>query len=113
MKYLITVVLISILGLSSAQDEKVSTTKFKTSAVCEDCKERIEKELNYTKGVIFAELNLDNKVVTVKYKTKFLNSELLKGIVSGVGYDAGDVPRDPKAFDALPKCCKSEGICSH
>lgn len=112
MKYLIAVVMISFLGLTNAQDEKVLTTKFKTSAVCEDCKERIENELNYTKGVVFAELDLETKVVTVKYKTKLLNAELIKGIVSRVGYDAGEVPRDPKAFESLPKCCKSKGICS-
>lgn len=94
-----------------AQEPKVKSTAFKTSAVCEECKERIEKELNYTKGVIFAELDVETKVLTVKYKTKDINSMQLKLLVSSIGYDAGEVPRDNTAFEKLPKCCKSEGHC--
>lgn len=105
------IIMIAFVGITYAQDTKTKTVKIKTSAICEMCKERIEDELNYTKGVVFAELDLETKVVTVKFKTKHLNGEIIKGIISKVGYNAGEVPRDPKAFEALPKCCKTEGQC--
>ncbi|MFT4600675.1 MAG: mercuric ion binding protein [Arenicella sp.] len=95
-----------------SQDEaKTKTVKFKTSAVCGECKERIEDNLNYTKGVVFAELDMDNKVLEVKYKTKSLNAEKVKYLVSKIGYDAGETPRNKAAFDKLPKCCQAEGFC--
>lgn len=91
---------------------KVETITFLTSAICGECKERIEKELNYTKGVVFAELDLDSKKVTVKYKTKFLDEAGVKKVVSELGYDAGNMKRNETAFNELPKCCQSPGHCS-
>ena len=38
--------------------QKVATVTILTSSVCDDCKLRVEKELNYTKGVIYAELDV-------------------------------------------------------
>lgn len=102
-----------LLGIGSfAQSTpKTKIVKFKTSAICEMCEERIEDALNYTKGVIYAELDDETKVLEVKYKTKFLNAEKVKYAVSQLGYDAGETPRNPEAFEELPKCCKSKGFC--
>ena len=115
MKYLLLIITLtfSVIGMSQDKTEKVAITKFKTSAVCNDCKERIEKEMNYSKGVVFAELDSDTKVLTVKYKTKVLNPEKIKYMVAMIGYDAGETPRNAEAFDKLPKCCQSSGHCSH
>ena len=38
---------------------KTQTISIQTSAECGDCKYRIEEKLNYTKGVLFAELDLE------------------------------------------------------
>ena len=103
----------SVAGFSQDKQAKTAVTKFKTSAVCGSCKERIEDKLNYSKGIVFAELDEDTKVLTVKYKTKVLNPEKIKYLVSQIGYDAGETPRDPDAFAKLPGCCQSEGHCGH
>tara|TARA_B110000037_G_scaffold125349_1_gene142841 strand:- start:400 stop:783 length:384 start_codon:yes stop_codon:yes gene_type:complete len=92
--------------------KKVKTVRFLTSAICGQCKERIEKALNYTKGVVFAKLDEESKEVTVKYKTKFLNEDEVKAVVTGLGYDAADTKRDEEAFNKLPKCCQSPGHCA-
>ena len=39
----------------------------KTSADCGMCQDKIETELNYSKGVKFAEVDLETKQVTIKY----------------------------------------------
>ncbi|MEO9531588.1 MAG: heavy metal-associated domain-containing protein [Crocinitomicaceae bacterium] len=113
--YAIFALLVLFMGVKSfAQSEpksKTQTVKFKTSAVCGECKERIEDKLNYTKGIVYAELDLDTKVLEVKFKTKTLNAEKIKYAVSLLGYDAGETPRNEKAFNELPKCCRSEGFC--
>lgn len=99
--------------LSTKQDvdKNVATVTVLTSAVCGECKERIEEELNYTKGVLFAELNMETKEVTVKYKTKYMSEESVKEVISNLGYDAGDKKRSSEAFEKLPKCCQSAGHC--
>lgn len=90
----------------------VETIVILTSAVCEECKERIEKELNYTKGIVFAELDVDTKKVTVKYKTKTISAEGVKKVINDLGYDADSSKRNEEAFNKLPKCCQSPGHCS-
>ena len=80
MKNILAIMLVLFVGTAMAQDKKVKTISFKTSAICESCKDRIEKELNYTKGVIFAEVDLEKNIVTVKYKTKVLNQDMIKGL---------------------------------
>ena len=42
-----------------------------------------------------------------KFTYSFFSS-LLKKAVTKVGYDADDLPADPKAYDDLPKCCKKD-----
>ena len=91
---------------------KVESTTFLTSAICGSCKDKIESELNYTKGIVFAELDMETKEVTVKYKTKHISEEGVKKVVTGLGYDAGDMKRNEEAFNKLPKCCQSAGHCS-
>lgn len=90
----------------------VKTSTWLTSAVCGECKERIEKELNYTKGIVFAELDVDTKVVTVKYKTSIIDEAGVIALINNLGYDAGDSKRNEEAFSKLPKCCQSAGHCS-
>jgi copper chaperone CopZ len=88
--------------------KKVEIIEIQTSALCGECKERIEDKLNFTKGVKFADLNLDNKVVTVKFKTKQTNAKEIKSIIAMLGYHASDVSRNKESFEALPGCCKDE-----
>jgi copper chaperone CopZ len=111
----IVIVVFSLFAFVKTEEQKEPKVKeitFLTSAICEDCKERIEKELNYTKGVIYAELDMESKEVTVKYKTKFLAENDVKKVVANVGYDAGDMKRNEMVFEELPTCCKSPGHCA-
>lgn len=84
--------------------EKV--VKIKTSAVCEMCQERLERDLSLTKGVKEAKLNLDDKVMTIKYNTKKTDVASLKEAIVNIGYDADEQIADQKAHDKLPKCCR-------
>lgn len=93
-----------------AQQKKTETVVIHTSAICGDCKERIENALNYTKGVVFAELNLDTKDVTVKYKTKKITKEEIKQKIVETGYDADELKANPEAIEELPMCCRPGGM---
>ena len=82
--------------------------KFATSAQCEMCKDRIEKAMLKTKGILKAEVNESSKELTVAYDPKLIDEDKIKKAVSKVGYDAGDVKANPGAYKKLPKCCKKK-----
>ena len=96
----------SELALSQKKFEEVI---IQTSAQCGDCKERIESKLNYTKGVIFAELELESKKVTVKYKTKFITLLEIKKAIASIGYSADEIKAKEEDVLKLPKCCQPGG----
>lgn len=92
---------------------KVLTVEIQTSAECGECKERLEGALNFTKGVSFAELDLNSRKLTVKFKTATISLEEIKKQISLLGYHADEVKADQVAFDKLPACCKPGGMEGH
>jgi mercuric ion binding protein len=109
-----SIILISILavGVKAAGKPKVETATIQTSAICEECKNRIEKALVSTKGIESANLNLNNKKVKVKYEADKISVEQIRTVIANTGYDADDVKHNPEAFNSLPKCCqKADGTC--
>lgn len=100
-------------NFTMAQNNGKEPTKiqksFLTSAECSDCKDRIESKLNYTKGVVFAELDVPTKMLTVKWNTKKISEDEIKQIVSKIGYAIGDVPADVESMMKLPACCQPNG----
>lgn len=82
------------------------TVKIKTTAECEECKERLEKVMAYEKGVKKSNLDLETKVLTVVFNPKKTTIETIKKVISDTGYDADDVPANNKAYNKLPECCR-------
>lgn len=105
---IILMLILPFLGLF-AQDKGVKEIVISTSAQCGMCKDRIEKELAFTKGVKYANLDLETKDVTIRYKEGKTTADALRKAISKVGYDADDVPADPVAYEKLPACCKKGG----
>lgn len=93
--------------------EEPKVVKVKTSAICEMCKARIEKNLGFSKGVKDANLDLNDKVVTVTFDPGKTTEEKILQTISKTGYDANLVPADPKGYDKLPSCCKKDSKMKH
>ena len=104
------IIMFATIGLQAQKKNKkdLVTVKIQTSAVCGQCKERLEHDLAFEKGVKFVELNEETKVLTIKYKKGKNTKENLKKAVTKVGYDADDLPANLKAYNALPACCKKD-----
>ena len=85
---------------------KNTIIKIKTSAECEMCKERIEKEVSLMKGVKKAELDVATKILTVEYNSKKTSAEKIKKAISNIGYDADEVKANNRATKNLPHCCQ-------
>jgi mercuric ion binding protein len=105
---LIIIFLFAVLGTTWAQ--KTQTVVIHTSAECGQCEERLEEGLNYAKGVVFAELDLETQNVTIKYSPKKTDVAQLKKVINGLGYDADDQKADAAAVNKLPACCKPNGM---
>ncbi|MFT4031249.1 MAG: heavy metal-associated domain-containing protein [Siphonobacter sp.] len=102
-----------LLGFFASAKDEPKTVKIKTSAICEMCKARIEKNLGFSKGVKDANLDLTDKVVTVTYDPSKTDEEKIKETIAKTGYDANDVTADPKGYDKLPSCCKKDSKMKH
>ena len=105
MKKLI-IILLSVLTVNAwAQKETVNIL---TSASCVGicCKDRIEQEMQFTRGVTAVDLDIDSKVLTVTFKTKKTDADKLRKAISLIGYNADDVKASKKAHDNLPSCCQ-------
>lgn len=102
-------ILVLTFSFALSQSQTQTTAEIKTSAVCESCKERIEKNLKKVDGIINADLNVDTKVLTVTFDTSKILLQDIKLRISKIGYDADEVKRDPKAYKKLPKCCRIDG----
>ncbi len=94
----------------SAQHSTISEVKIKTSAQCDMCKKRIEDGLFTQKGVVSAELNVETKIVTIKYRGNKVTEDKLRTYISSLGYSADDVPANKEAYDKLPTCCQIDGM---
>ena len=111
MKKLLTTLCFAILmsSVAFAQEKKTEKAEILTSAICEMCKETIEYELTFTKGIKFVELDVNSKIVTVEFNPKKISLEDIRKGISGVGYNADSVKRDPTAYANLPFCCRDGG----
>lgn len=91
-----------------AQNKNTAKLKVKTSAVCGMCKTTIEKELAFAKGVKKSDLDVPSKIVTVTYNPNKTTPEKIRQAIANTGYDADEVPADPKAYEKLHACCKKD-----
>lgn len=87
--------------------------KIKTSAICDMCKNRIELVVNNIDGVKKSLLNLNTKIVKVKYNTDKTSAQTIRQSISQAGYNADDVKRNAEAYEVLPGCCKDGSTCKN
>lgn len=104
---------ISFTAISQQTEEntykKTEKVEIQTSAQCQMCKDRIEKDMAYEKGVKSVNLDIETKILTIEYRTDKTDPKKLKVAVSKIGYDADDVAADKKAYDKLLACCQKGG----
>ena len=111
MKNIILIFALFFIGTAFSQTEnQQDTITIQTSAECGMCKDRLEGALNYTKGVKFAELNLANKTIFVKFNPKKISIDEIRKVISETGYDADEVKANPASVEKLPACCKPGGM---
>jgi periplasmic mercuric ion binding protein len=109
MKTLFIILTLLVSSVSLGQTGK-PTVVIHTSSECGTCKQIMEDKLNYVKGILFAELNMETKELTVKYNAKKITLDEIRKAISNLGYDADEVNANPEAVQKLPKCCQPGGM---
>ncbi len=104
------IILLAFLAAGTANGQKqLAQLDIVSSTVCDMCKETIEKELIYEKGVKKVDVDLAASRVHVEYDAKKNTPEKLRAALIKLGYAADGTPGDPVAFKKLPACCQKEG----
>lgn len=105
MKNILTLIVMMTVS-SVAFGQKKDTVRIKTSSICDMCKRTIEGDLAFEKGVTYSSLNLEANEVTVVYKPKLTNPDIIRKRLTEIGYDADSLKAIPSAVDKLAECCK-------
>jgi cation transport ATPase len=112
MRPLLLSLFLFLAGAASAQtfdsliSPELSLAKIKTSAVCDMCKQNLERAMAYEKGVKKSSLDVSTAVLSVWYNPKKTNTHRIKSAISQSGFDADDVKSNPRAYEKLNDCCK-------
>lgn len=76
--------------------------------VCQTCRRTIIRGLSTQRGIRGVEVDVPSKVITVVYRPDKTTPDRIRQAITRLGYDADSLPRDPKAFERLPACCKRQ-----
>ncbi len=112
MRSLIVFTILLAVNLSAMSYPPVTEMTIKTSAKCAECYDNIQREFTYAKGVKSFAIDYETGDLTVKYNPGKTDPDKIRKAISKAGYDADDVPADPKAYDKLDDCCK-KGAAGH
>ncbi|HQU76234.1 MAG TPA: heavy metal-associated domain-containing protein [Chitinophagales bacterium] len=111
MKNVAFVLLLGIFGFSQANAQSTKEkVVIKTSAVCESCKNTIEKAVYQVDGVRSVYLDVETQMATVKFDGTVTHVDAIKKAISQAGYDADELPADKNAYDNLTTCCKKDAV---
>ncbi len=109
----ILVAIILFMGINVYSQTEWKNVEIKTTAECQQCKDRIEKAVNKLDGIKSVDLVIDTKICKVSYDEKVVTLKEIREKIASVGYDADDVKKDPRAYKRLPKCCQIDGHKDH
>ena len=85
------------------KSEKVA---FEVAGVCEMCKERIEKAALTTKGVKYANWDLETHMLSLVIDERKTSVLEVQESVAAVGHSTVEVETTIEAYNNLDKCCK-------
>ena len=106
--FVLAAFVITTTAKAQTQDTTIKEVKILTSAVCDMCKGKIEKQVNKLDGIVSLELDVPTKVLTVTYHNENITVNDIKTAITKAGYSADEMPADKEAFNNLPKCCKNK-----
>ncbi|SNR17219.1 heavy-metal-associated domain-containing protein [Tenacibaculum jejuense] len=109
MKKIITLLCLIFITVSSfGQQKKKRNAKlaFKVDGVCMECKVRIEKAALNTKGVKYANWNLETHQLMVIIDERKTDKKIVCQNVAKVGHDTKEIKATQEDYEKLDACCR-------
>ena len=122
-KNILILVLALLLGIGNVfaqeqkaakQDTKISEVILSTEMHCQNCADKVAKQLAYTKGVIDVQANHEKNAVYIKYRNDRTDTEKLIASLKEIGYTAtvyNAGHQCPHAENGV--CCGNHAGCNH
>ncbi|CAM1343919.1 heavy-metal-associated domain-containing protein [Tenacibaculum amylolyticum] len=108
MKKVFTLICIVFVAFATQAQKKKRNKKlsFEVDGVCMMCKKRIEKAALNTKGVKFANWDLNSHQLMVIIDERKTDENKVRESVTNVGHDTKAVKAPQEKYDQLDPCCK-------
>jgi hypothetical protein len=100
----LSIVLLLVCTIISAQDKKVIETEFKVFGNCGMCKNRIEKAVKM-KEVKFAKWDKNSKILKIAFLSPGITVDSLQQRIAAVGHDTEKFKAPDSVYANLPECC--------
>ena len=82
-------------GVVSAQDRKANNKQkqvvFSVNMHCQNCEQKVKKNIPYEKGVVDLTTDLDKQLVTIQYRADKTDKAKLKKAIEKLGYTCEEV----------------------
>lgn len=92
---LMTLIAFSTTAFSANKNSNDSTVCYRVSMDCVGCKIKIEKNIAFEKGVKAMDINLEDKIVKIRFNSAKNNSQAIKHAIEALKYDV-EIIRDCK-----------------
>lgn len=108
MKKIVVIMMMLLVGVATQAQKKNKNAKiaFDADGVCRMCKKRIEKACLQTKGVKFANWNVDTHQLLLIIDERKTSKKAMQQVVANVGHDTKAFKAPQDVYDNLHDCCK-------
>jgi periplasmic mercuric ion binding protein len=89
---------------ANAFDKPVSAV-LHTNRLCEKCKYNLGRNIVFEKGVRNVVVDVEKKLITIKYDSSKTNLAKLKKYIASIGFDADELKADMYKRERLRDCC--------
>ena len=113
MKKIITLFSFMLMLISVSAQEKNKKVSFEVDGVCGMCKTRIEKAAVQTKGVKYANWDVNSHQLSLIMDERKCSEMQVKEAIAAVGHDTDEVLADDEVYENLMPCCLYRGKTIH
>ncbi|MDY0780253.1 heavy-metal-associated domain-containing protein [Tenacibaculum sp. IB213877] len=108
MKKLLTiaVMLLMVVSVQAQKKNKNAKITVEVDGVCMMCKKRIEKAALNTKGVKFANWDVESHQLTLIMDERKTSKKMICENIAKVGHDTKEIKATQENYDNLHGCCK-------
>ena len=95
-----------VLGTVTFAQDKNAKATIEVDGVCMMCKARIEKACITTKGVKFADWNVDTHELKLIYDQRKTDLKTIQQNIAAVGHDTKEFKAKDEVYEKIDACCR-------